>query len=209
MNEEDKPSYEDYIFPNPKNYGLQFQGFGYTKKKTHIEPNLEKNSSVKEPQSHASFKELRKKLDISFQANHDSSDHKLETVEPKEIEHSLGFNFMETWNDYFNQVEDSFTLHNQVLKSLSNQDNYKGGKVSVLFLGDTYLPNQHCDEGDMLSKMIQAMKLSPDEYCRLFYDPSFPEEKYFHAFFQEISLFQPSYVVCMGGDNESIFEKTK
>lgn len=208
MNDEIKHKYEDHIFPNPSQYGLQFQCFGIPQKVAEpvakvgpvakVETATEKTSEPVQANPNISFEELRKKLDVSFQAGESKAEQKTQDSEAKEVEHQLGFNFLASWNDYFNQVQDSFIINDEALKSLSKQDQYKGGKVSVLFLGDTYSPQQYGDEEDMLAKMIQAMKLGPDEYCRLYYDPDFPEEQYFHAFFQEISLFQPDYVVCMG-----------
>lgn len=218
LNDEINHKYEDHIFPNPSQYGLQFHGFGLPQKvaepvakvetapqvetKTRPEPNPKNapqhNVETQQANPNISFEELRKKLDISFQSGESKTNQKTQDTEIKEVEHQLGFNFLESWNDYFNQVQDSFIINDEALKSLSRQDQYKGGKVSVLFLGDTYSPQKYGDEEDMLAKMIQAMKLGLDEYCRLYYDPDFPEEQYFHAFFQEISLFQPDYVVCMG-----------
>jgi hypothetical protein len=219
LDNEIQNKYEDHILPDPAKFGLKFEGFGLAKKT--VQPSQPAPQEVEQPvkptteevvekvvekapeqttelKPNISFDELRKKLDVSFQKPGESTKQS-EAVSPdKVIEHNLGFNFFDSWNDYFNKVKDSFVIGSEPIKSLSKQDQYKGGKVSVLFLGDTYSPENYGDEEDMLAKMIGAMKLGGDEYCRLYYDPDFPEETYFHAFFQELAMYKPDYVVSMG-----------
>lgn len=207
---EGEKSFTSELFPNPKQFGIQGQVKAEASAQAATRP-IQKTEAKAQVQAPAqvdekpteidgpslSFEELRKKLDISFQPKKAVDSTKAMATEAK-AEHKLGFKFFENWADYFANVKDAFVVDGESLNSLSRQDDYRGGKVKVLFLGDTFALKDHGNEEDLLHRMILAMKLDKGEFVRLFYDPDFPEETYFHAFFQEVQLYEPDFVVSMG-----------
>lgn len=213
-NEHGNKSFTSDLFPPPKSVGL----FGQSPQQTAT------FDQAPDPVQNLSFEQLRQKLDISYQTKSENAKNSTSSVNSKKsidlsqsenknegskeernevrkeviAEHTLGFSFLANWSDYFAQVKDLFIVDGQSLNALSRQDDYRGGKVKVLFLGDTFALSEQEGEEDLLARMINAMKLERGEYSRLFYDPDFAEESYFHAFFQEIQLYEPDYVVSMG-----------
>lgn len=145
-----------------------------------------------------SFEALKAQLDGMNKDAEKSRAAKEEAEQEKTIEHQLDFQFSKSWNDYFATFKDKIVLEGKSLNSLTEQTHYKGGEINVLFIGDTFDQANHGDDEDLLAKMMGAMKLDKDEALRLFYDPAFDQEAYFTAFFHEIALLKPKFVVSMG-----------